>query len=302
LSDKAKLVEGEVYPFQVKGLVMPGDGLEYLILIDPFGVKHLLEYKAYEEFYLKDKSKIDCRVDKINCTGKIYLEPIHPHYKLNEIYSFKLLGYTHHKHENQHTQQVGVFEDLMKNHILISSDEMTRGLKIGEYQKFRVYKIKNGKIFLTDRLYKQDFSAFHIGYLYSFLIKDRIDRINEDPYFEIEGMDGKIYRIREKFYLSYGLKPGDTCKCMLINNGDSLFLEPEHPYFKVGKEYLFEILKKEDISVYPNLKKPAYFLKNDYGKPVVILADDVSPKNLENNHIRCTVIAIHKSKPLLSCK
>lgn len=294
-----KLIEGKTYSFKINGRIILHDGLDYLVLIDPGGVKHLLEYSPYEAYHLQEKGTVKCRVDKINCTGKIYLEPLHPHYKLNQVYSFKLLGYTHDNLNDNHTEQVAVFEDFFKNHILISASEVNPGINKGAFQQFRIKKIKRGKVQLSNVLESEDFSSFINGHIYTFKIKDFVSRVGDAPHFVLESEDGQLYKIREKFYKNYGLRKGEKCQCAFIDEADEEFLEPKHPYFNVGDFYDFNILKIEEIAVYPNMKKRAFFLENNYGKHIVLLEEEVNPDAIKNNQIRGKVIGIRKSRPLI---
>ncbi len=59
----------------------------------------------------------------------------------------------------------------------------------------------------------------------------------------LKGPDKNRYLIPESQYLSYGLKQGSETICRVdkINCRGEVFLEPEHPYYREGERYLFEI-------------------------------------------------------------
>jgi len=87
---KIKLQEGMILDFLLKAVITLQDQKQYFILEDPDGMKHFLEEEPYQHYHLKTGSYIRCRVDKINCTGRVFLEPEHPYYKTGAIYHFRI--------------------------------------------------------------------------------------------------------------------------------------------------------------------------------------------------------------------
>lgn len=73
-----KLLEEQYYRFKVVKTVTLPDTTENMILMGPDGRKYLLPLTYYKDYDLKDKTEITCRVDKINCRGKVFLEPENP--------------------------------------------------------------------------------------------------------------------------------------------------------------------------------------------------------------------------------
>ncbi len=64
----------------------------FYILRDPYGTKHMMVAEFYNSYKLLIGEEIKCYVDKINCRGKIFLEPDHPYYKINKVYNFTYKG------------------------------------------------------------------------------------------------------------------------------------------------------------------------------------------------------------------
>ncbi len=83
------LTEGLWYPFIVHNLIQLQDDAWYFVLRDINGLKHFLPAEYYQDYQIKTGDEISCKIDKINCTGRIYLEPRHPHYTEGEIYDFE---------------------------------------------------------------------------------------------------------------------------------------------------------------------------------------------------------------------
>ncbi|MFZ4706212.1 MAG: hypothetical protein ACOYMF_09435 [Bacteroidales bacterium] len=74
-----RLEVGKHYLFQVISIVTLQDGQAYYILEDPFKIRHFLLCKNYKDYGVENGQSIACKVDKINCTGRVYLNPNHPH-------------------------------------------------------------------------------------------------------------------------------------------------------------------------------------------------------------------------------
>ncbi|MGM0505351.1 MAG: hypothetical protein ACQESQ_12065, partial [Bacteroidota bacterium] len=67
-----KFTEGEKHLFTITGFTeIPGTDESYYILKNPFGGKHLLKANHYKHYQLNKGQVIKCKIDKINCSGKI---------------------------------------------------------------------------------------------------------------------------------------------------------------------------------------------------------------------------------------
>jgi len=88
---KINLTEGAWFPFRIHKLVQLQDEEWYYILEDMNGLRHFIYAENYKYYGFKPGDEISCKIDKINCTGRLFLEPRHPHYNAGEIYSFDLV-------------------------------------------------------------------------------------------------------------------------------------------------------------------------------------------------------------------
>lgn len=106
----AELKEKQAYEFQVlrKTEIY---GQNYFILLDPLNDKHLLPAMFYENYGIKPGKKLTCYIDKINCSGAIYLEPEHPDFLLGENYEFEVLKRAKHRINDENRRVL-----LAKNH------------------------------------------------------------------------------------------------------------------------------------------------------------------------------------------
>ena len=93
--DKIKLdhlIEGKSYGFEIRKMIKLSDDQNYYIMIDPFGKKHLMFDKDFINYGFNTGDIIICLVDKINCNGKIFLEPKHPFYVTGKVFEFEFIG------------------------------------------------------------------------------------------------------------------------------------------------------------------------------------------------------------------
>lgn len=75
----------------IKTTVMP-DEVEYYVMEDPFGKKHLMEKEPYDSYGFELGQEVEIRIDKVNCKGKVFFEPKHPRYSLGASVQAKYLG------------------------------------------------------------------------------------------------------------------------------------------------------------------------------------------------------------------
>ena len=87
-----KLKEGRRYNFNVEKIISLND-IDYYVLSGPDKRKYLLDIEDYTSYNIKPGVQLDCRVDKINCQGEIFLEPRHPYYEEGKSYSFNVNNY-----------------------------------------------------------------------------------------------------------------------------------------------------------------------------------------------------------------
>lgn len=298
---KQNLEEGKYYPFKITGSVILPDGSECFVLNDINNVKHLLYKNYYQHYQYNLNQNINCRVDKVNCTGKIFIEPEHPYYKLGEFAEFEFIEYRNIETNGSNIEKVAVFKDIYKKEILVSINEMDNKPVHGTKMKALVEKIKKGCVYISFDQHYNDYSGMTVGDQYNFKITDQLMSGSRYEYLVIQNSSGKEYRIRKKFYSKYGLKTGDEVICEYYENNLGSYLEPIHPHYTVGEKYKFKILGLTHIYEYPDVKKEAYILENLYGKDILLKTEDVSAHQIQNNQISCIVNAIIKSQVFVVC-
>lgn len=76
----------------VKNTVMP-DGIEYYVIEDIFENRHLMEKAPYDHYGFSIGEKVEIRIDKVNCKGKVFFEPKHPRYGLGASWKAPFVGH-----------------------------------------------------------------------------------------------------------------------------------------------------------------------------------------------------------------
>lgn len=300
-SDKIKLEEGKYYPFKISGSVILPDGSECFILTDINSVKHLLYKAYYGKYKLKLNQEINCRIDKINCTGKIYIEPEHPYYKLGNSYSFIFDHFEDIENSEGEMESLAVLKNGKDEDVFLSADEIEQDLKQGDSLQAVVERIKKGCIYISVGASVNDYTGMEPGKKYRFNLVSQIRTPGNYSYFVVKDDSGKTFRIRKKFYKKYGFENGDAITCELMETDHQVFLEPQHPFYEPLFSYEFKILGNTVIDEYPDMKKEALILENKYGKDIILKKEDVNPANMNNDFIKCTVTHIKKSQVFVTC-
>jgi hypothetical protein len=101
----------------------------------------LLPVEPYNNYCIGGNSTIECRIDKINCSGKVFLEPRHPVYIEGETYDFIV----HRASIKDVTLNDTVtVHDIFNNAVHINWPISSQTPKIGANIKLRVDRLKNG--------------------------------------------------------------------------------------------------------------------------------------------------------------
>jgi hypothetical protein len=295
-----KIKEGNTYPFQITGIVNLPDGTEYFTLSDPNNVKHLLEKRHYHHYCFEIGQSISCRIDKINCNGKIYIEPLHPYYRLGKAYDFPVLKIE--RSGNGKDAQVAVLEDVFCNEIRLSVNYFPELLEVGQLLKLKVVRIKKGLVYLSEPGFNREYSGMILGMEYPFTLKDFIDLQGDRSYFILTSGGNSLYKLRYKYYEKYGLNVGQIVSCRFIRSGKEFLLEPRHPLYQINGNYEFEIAGEETIKDYPAGERKVYLLRNDFGKSIMVPAEQIKSKQISDGKLYCKVRDIRKGRVYLNCR
>jgi hypothetical protein len=137
-----KLEEGKVYRFRFVKTTLLSDGQDYMVFEDPYAIRHLIPFDFYRPYGLQPDSEVRCLVDRINCTGRVFLEPQHPHYTVGEVYYFRIVE-TRPASGEELTDRL-VVSDVFGNKIVVTVPDTDFIDKSSSELKCEVVKIRKG--------------------------------------------------------------------------------------------------------------------------------------------------------------
>jgi len=238
--------EGHNYTFHIiKEVQIDKDEL-YFVLEDPTGNRHLLNETDYKHYTnLISGTDIECRIDKVNCTGKIFMEPENPIYKPGLTYSFIIES----KVPKDNAFGYPILELSVKDEFGHSNKldiiPREKNLEINELIELKVENIRKGDIHLSDPLLEKRVSKLEIGKIYYFHLVNEIE-FEGEQYYILHDQYKNAHLLPIKHYKKYSLQLNSRIKAKVISYNPKAYydLEPEHPVYKEGKIYNFEFVKK----------------------------------------------------------
>lgn len=297
----ARLTEGKIYPFRILKTISLGPDDDWFVLKDPNGYKILLPETYYKSYGFEAGMLINCRVDKVNCNGKVFLEPLHPAYKEGENYTFNVIG---------KDRQKDILDRV--NHFLIVHDVFHHEWKVATHciQKWSnpppsitcmVKKIKKGKLYLVIPGEITAKPLLKTGQFHAFsIISEVTDTSDNTRYFILKDQMGDEHLLNHKTYSHYDLKTGDVVSCYIAGVLDEggLILEPAHPCYETGKSYQFPVDRLEEMVFSDGYKQKVLVLLDCYGNELRLHVDDALLTQLEDKRfIQAKVSRIYKGKP-----
>jgi hypothetical protein len=290
-------VEGESYPFSIFKKIR-WENKECFVLIDRWERKLLLDASPYPAYNLRVEENIQCRIDKINCSGKIFLEPEHPLYKEKGIYDFKI------KKIEEITDKFGdrVYALHMDSETeAIARTSNTSNYKIDDIIRCKIGRLKKGIIYLQIQK-EMDENGYEIGQSYPFYIEKISKLKDEKEYFILRDKTQEKFLLDCDFYKHYKLKVGNTIRCIIIKYSSKFyfFLEPEHPFYKIGENYDFEFIRYEKTQKTVESNSFTVYVKDVFGEETMFTTYRKMDKEmLQSKKIKCTVLGLKKGKAML---
>lgn len=294
------LKEDHKYDFKVIRLVNLPDNSKFWLLTHSGKDRYLFPLKYYHDYNIQEGCVISCLVDKINCTGKIYLEPEHPFYQAGIVYTFRFI---------KDFNIVDAAGNIIKSVLLAgkAGDEHIMycypfefSFTLNDPVKVLVNRIRKGKLHLS--FCSPDiFIPFVEGGRYDFAVTAETKTSIGDCYI-IENDNGIKSFLEKEFYRDHGLKRGQTFSGLFRKwQPDSYpLIEPEHPYYKIDSIYDFPVCKVERSSQQETPGMYIYVVKDIFENEIKVFSgikdlDDQLPQP----SIKCKVERLKKGKPVL---
>lgn len=237
--------EGDILEFEVHNTIDLGQkGLQF-ILKSKKGKKFMIPAKNYLDYNFKIGDNILCKIDKVNCSGKVFLEPLNPYYKIGETYKFS------------YVETKEVISDLgEKRYFIYLKDVLGKTHKIltsvfihaekSDRLLCNVLAVRKGRLFLSLAHNKHSIKEHNF---YTFKVNEirEIEKIGKafiltDPF-------GKQHYIDCEIYKNYGIRTGSliTARVEKYDERGNYKIEPRHPFYSVGDKYCFKFIEERKI-------------------------------------------------------
>lgn len=143
-----QLEEGKEYLFIVEKLLKLPDA-DYYILIDQWGRKYLLPQIYYQDYTIEVGKSIICNVNKINCNGKIFIEPHHPFYNIGDKDMFELYQFEQRiKQKTKEPYDVILARNNKTNKAVVVNYTAINNIKLPLHKLCKIVKIKKAELML----------------------------------------------------------------------------------------------------------------------------------------------------------
>ncbi|MCD6113647.1 MAG: hypothetical protein J7J86_10350 [Bacteroidales bacterium] len=290
---KDYLEEGKKYNFKVINKILFPDDNEYFVLQDPFGIKQLLKTKYYKNYNIKINSNIVCKVDKINCTGKIFLEPEHPYYKTGKVYDFDFVKFINKKNNSGNNENIAIVKDIYNNEINLILNSSIKPIHKPEAIKCRIERIKKGKIFLSPIDDNYSFNNLIEGKSYKFTVVDICKLADNECYFLLKGPFNHQHILKKIYFKDYEIKKGQKINCNVVrlNSKSYYYLEPEHPYYKIGEVYKFRF-----VSIKNTDSENSIIVEDINGNKIIVKINNTLTSENCPKYLDCKVSKIKKGR------
>jgi hypothetical protein len=272
----------------------------YFVMQDPMGYKILMPAHFYTHYGFEPGQTIQCRVDKINCDGRMFLEPLHPYYREGQVYEFEVLN-------------SGVRINIIDEQEFFIKVKDVCGLtwSVKVYSpkyieenlvkiNCRLERIKKGKLFLSLESDKPIHTGLTTGKTYSFtIVGERINPGDKLSYFILKDENGNKHLLKKKYYTHYGLKKGITLNCTVdkFTSEGFYFLEPENPWYRQGDIHEFKILEIQKLHFSDGNVQDVLVVDDPYSEPVKLFIEPGQVNILkEKKTVNCKIDRIRKSR------
>jgi hypothetical protein len=294
----SQLQPGDKYLFRIIREVFPDEQEKYWVLESPFKTRHLLVKSMYPDCNFKPGENILCRIDKINCSGKIFLEPENPFYKEGGYYDFVFDHTELITNTIGEKQLVAVMTGIHRERGVLPQAADIQSLRNGDKVNAAVLRIKKGILILSENLERQ----FKYLQFYKFRIAGEGINHKNNNVFILEDDKGRKCSVQKDNYKYYGLKTGDILNCKItgFNIDGSCIPEPEHPYLKAGRVYKFRWVRQEIMQKSGKEHHDIHIVRDYKGnEQAVAPVDDELLKAFKNKESLYKILRFHKGKLVL---
>ncbi len=304
MPQQATIKVGRSYLFTISGhIFLPGTHIGNWVLTGPGKKKYLLEEQHYTHYHLEIGQRIRCHVDKMNCSGKIFLEPQHPYYIARKTYDFPVSRVSEPMHLCGTTHFLVTLKDVDGRDCICMVELPEEAASNLKHLTCRVNRIQKGVLELTVPTKRRRHLHLKQGRKYQFTVKD-VSFIGENKYYILKDTKDVSHHLLFEDYSHYDMQIDDVIEATVIrHNLHNLqcVIEPVHPYYKVGEIYPFRFLKLvKSIDAVGN-EQAVMLVEDRYHKTIKVKPLDwqLTAGNYAPGEVLCEVTRIKKGKPML---
>ena len=294
------LTEGETYPFTILNKMELGRGEEYFVLRDPLGYKMLMPAGFYQHYQFQEGQDVFCRVDKINCNGRMFLEPRSPWYAEGQVYEFPVICRGQRKNIAGLVEYYFLVEDASERKCRVRRPASKNYNGFPEKVSCLVERIKKGQLYLRLHGAEPEQTLLSQGESYQFtVLKEKMNPDDGSSYYIVEDPFGGRHLLRKKYFVQYRLRKGTQFMGRIDGTfGDGyLFIEPNHPDYDVGSEYVFDVNRLVEYVFSNGTRQKVIVLKDCFDEDIKVRLDEVAARRwAPYKKLRCRVFKIRKSR------
>ncbi|NMC41713.1 MAG: hypothetical protein GYA43_11190 [Bacteroidales bacterium] len=286
------LEEGKEYLFRIEKETTTPDKKDYWVLSGPGERRFLIPVKYYRGYGFEPGREIICRIDRINCSGQVFLEPRHPFYEEGSKYPFKVISSGYVKDETGTSVLYVVVKDGLDN--LITTQWKVKGeVPVpGQEIILRIERIYKGKPVFAPNGEKEKFRGYRSGKYYDFTLLRTRKGPDGEQYYIVTDRKGEIHTLPVKFYEHYNLKQGTVFRGRIVkySSDGKRIIEPKSPFYRQGA-----FIRLELINTYTETAESGLTLelKDKYGFIHFIRSDKLP----EKKYLKGRVKRIKKGRP-----
>ncbi len=299
-----KLKEGKSYAFIInKQISIPGSGELHFVLIGPDKKRYLLKSSHYEHYGLKVGGKVICIVDKINCTGQVFLEPEHPYYKIGQKYDFLVTRITTENNIWGSVNHIAWVKDLHRFEWPCQIDQPEYLIPGMSHLSCRVDRIKKAQLILSLPSIRGFQVKLRRNTVYDFVIKE-VRKFKSDLYYILEDPFGSYHTLLKKHFEHFNYHQGQIIQIRVIdlNTDGTYILEPINPYYRVGEVYLFKFLRLEtSLNQELDSQTGIIWVEDHFGQLIKVQPKEwqLQQKDYKPTHVICKVTKFKKGNLVL---
>ena len=289
-----KMEEGSRYMFLIEKEIN-FNNRDFFVLSGPDKRKYLLDRQDYADYCLEPGKMVDCRVDKINCQGEVFLEPRHPLYTEGESYSFEVAGTEERIEKSGAKTEVVLLTDSRGKTISVPGSVLGYSdIDPGTSVSLVIDRIIKGELKVSGEATEKHSPKEEDSRVREFYIISRSKGIDGKDYFLVKDKDDETYTLAADYYRHYGLKKGSSFRGRLVKytSMDRPTVEPLNPFYEPGSIYNFvvhELIRISENQLYLIVKdKHGFKHRTDF-------LDGVE----KGQPIKCRVEKMRKGWPVL---